>query len=122
VARFLIDENLPRSLASHLRDLGFEAADVRDVGLRGHSDPEVLAYAVEQGLVLLSGDLGFASLIRERPRPAGLVLARLPNEWPVWAVNELIGKALAGLQDQGRELTGQIVVLEPDRLRIRALE
>lgn len=36
--RFSVDEDIPRSTAPMLRQEGYEAEDVRDVGLRGHSD------------------------------------------------------------------------------------
>lgn len=38
---FLVDEDIPRSLAVSLREAGFQAEDVRDAGLRGHSDAEL---------------------------------------------------------------------------------
>jgi len=40
--RFLTDEDVPRSTARILREAGFDATDVRDVGLRGKSDEEVI--------------------------------------------------------------------------------
>ena len=39
--RFLIDEDMPRSLAEVLRTKGFEVLDERDCGLRGGSDDEI---------------------------------------------------------------------------------
>ena len=38
---FITDEDVPRSTARVLRDAGFDAVDVRDVGLRGKNDTEV---------------------------------------------------------------------------------
>ena len=35
---FLVDEDLPRSLAPPLRAVGLLAQDVRDIGLRGSTD------------------------------------------------------------------------------------
>ena len=46
MARFLVDEDLPRSLVPQLRAAGIAADDVRDVGLRGRSDDEIFEYAV----------------------------------------------------------------------------
>lgn len=116
---FLVDENLPRSLARQLRESGVEAQDVRDLGLRGRPDTEVLEIAVARGLVLLTGDLGFGSLLRTVPEFPGLVLIRLPDEWPTSRVNETIGKALAPLLQ--KDLSGTLVVIEPDRVRLRRL-
>ena len=49
---------MPRSLGSTLDEAGFEAVSVRDAGLRGKQDEDVLAHAKSHGLVLISGDLG----------------------------------------------------------------
>lgn len=112
---YLVDENLPRSLAPSLRAAGFEAEDVRDQGLRGKPDTEVLSVAISRGWILVTGDLGFGSLVRKAPFP-GLLLVRLPDEWPVWRINEIIKKALLSLK--ARDLSGSVVTVEPKRLRI----
>ena len=49
--RFITDEDVPRSTARVLRDAGFDAIDVRDVGLRGKSDQEVLRAIQELGKI-----------------------------------------------------------------------
>ncbi|HLF89938.1 MAG TPA: DUF5615 family PIN-like protein [Anaerolineales bacterium] len=46
--RFLTDEDVPRSTARVLRNAGFDAVDVRDVGLRGKNE-EVLRAVKEIG-------------------------------------------------------------------------
>lgn len=58
---FLIDEDLPRSTARALRAGGRDAVDVRDVGLRGHTDEEVFDYAQKRNAVPGSGDKGSAA-------------------------------------------------------------
>ncbi len=60
--RFLVDEDLPRSAAMVLHELGYEAVDVRDVGLRGVSDEQVAAYAKANNLCLVTADGGFANI------------------------------------------------------------
>lgn len=113
---FLVDENLPRSLAPRLRAAGFQARDVRDLGLRGAPDTEIFEFALTHGLVLLTSDLGFGLMLRSRPEAPGVVLARLPNEWTAWAVNELLEKSLSNLPDYS---PGTLVVIEPERIRVR---
>jgi predicted nuclease of predicted toxin-antitoxin system len=56
--KFLVDENMPRSLASKIAELGFEVQDVRDIGLAGHPDEEVMQAAIE--LDAITGDRRFA--------------------------------------------------------------
>jgi predicted nuclease of predicted toxin-antitoxin system len=116
VPAFLIDENLPRSLAPTLQAAGFEAQDVRDLGLRGRPDPEVLSLALDRTLILITEDLGFGSLLRAVPSFPGLVIARLPDEWPTDRGNEVIRKAMETLR--GADLTGILVLVEPTRLRL----
>ncbi|HET9226578.1 MAG TPA: DUF5615 family PIN-like protein [Thermoanaerobaculia bacterium] len=113
---YLVDENLPRSLAPSLHAAGFEAEDVRDQGLRGRPDTEVLSLAISRGWVLVTSDLGFGSLVRSASSFSGLILIRLPDEWPVWRINEVVKKAVATLA--GRDLSGCVVTVEPKRLRI----
>ena len=87
--RFITDEDVPRSTARVLRDAGFDAVDVRDVGLRGKSDAEIFAYARHSikhsiyGLRIKSGPTEFYHLLlssdyrpetgRETPAAARLV-------------------------------------------------
>lgn len=117
MSAFLVDENLPRSLAPSLRRAGFEVHDVRDLGLRGRPDTEVFALAVSRRLILISSDLGFGSLTRSSPESPGAILVRVPNEWPTSKVNELIEKTLSSLPWD--TFTGSLVVIEPDRIRVR---
>jgi len=49
---FLIDEDLPRSLKSELIKRGYNAIDVRDVGLRGQSDDKIYKYAQKNRMIL----------------------------------------------------------------------
>ena len=116
---FLVDENLPRSLAPYLRAAGLEAQDVRDFGLRGKSDSDILEFSIVRGWVLVTSDVGFASLLRSRPRFPGMVVARLPNDWSTQAVNDAITRALEGLLAE--DFTSTLRVIEPDRIRVRRL-
>jgi len=118
MSRFLIDEDLPRSLAPALREAGFDAEDARDVGLRGCSDAEVFARAQAEDRVLLTADLGFANALAfPAGSHAGIAVARLPNEMPVADVTLTILSALRDFADE--ELAGAIVIVERHRTRIR---
>ncbi len=61
---FLIEEDLPRSTARVLREAGFEATDVRDIGLQGAKDDVIYNRAKEKDYIIISGDLGFANGLR----------------------------------------------------------
>jgi predicted nuclease of predicted toxin-antitoxin system len=74
--RFLIDENLSPMLAAHLSlGLGFDAVHVNAVGLRGASDPEVLAYAVAEDRIIMTNNADdFRKLARRTPDHPGLAV------------------------------------------------
>jgi len=118
MARFLVDEDLPRSLARLLRTESLDAEDVRDVGLRGKTDSEVLQYAVSHDRVVITADLDFANLLAvPLGSHHGILVARLPNEVPVARLNAVILDAIKALSDD--EVRGSLVIVEPGRIRLR---
>jgi predicted nuclease of predicted toxin-antitoxin system len=118
MARFLVDEDLPRSLARLLRAAGLDAEDVRDVGLRGRPDTEVLQSAVAQNRVLLTADLGFANLLAlPLGSHPGILVARLRNEVQITTLNAVVLDAIRAFSDD--ELRGSLVIVEPGRIRLR---
>ena len=116
--RFLVDEDLPRSLVQAFEDAGFVAEHVGDVGLRGHSDRNVLDGAITRGAALVSADIGFANLLAfPLGSHHGIVVARFPNEVGNPVLNRSIVDAL--LELRADDLTGSLVIIEPTRIRIR---
>ena len=61
MARFLVDEDLPRALAPALREAGLDARDVREEGLRGQPDANIFSFAVERGFVIVTADVEFGT-------------------------------------------------------------
>lgn len=59
----IVDEDLPRIIDTILEDLGWEVKDVRDVGLKGKGDKEIISFARKSKAVLFSGDWGFANIL-----------------------------------------------------------
>lgn len=115
---FLVDEDMPRSTARAPRQAGYVASDVRDVGLRGHSDADVFAYALAHNLVLVTADKGFSNVLTYAPGThAGLIVFRVPNELPTQQVNQELLRTLTDLQEES--LKGLLVIVEVGRTRIR---
>lgn len=109
---------MPRSLARALRSGGFDTQDVRDVGLRGKTDTEVLQYAVAESRTLVTADLGFANLLTvPLGSHSGILVARLPNEVSVGTLNTVVLSAVRALADE--ELRGCLVIVEASRIRLR---
>jgi predicted nuclease of predicted toxin-antitoxin system len=80
VAGYLVDEDLPRSVTRELGSAGVGIVDVRDVGLRGRPDGEVLAYAVREARAVITADVEFGNILRfPLGEHAGILVARFPN-------------------------------------------
>ncbi len=118
MARFLIDENLPYSLVASLVAAGLEAEHVRDVGLRGKSDEEVLAYAVAHGMALLSRDSGFANILKyPLGSHGGIAVLRYPNELSVTGMVQSVTDALVSIRNE--QIAGALLIVEPGNIRFR---
>lgn len=119
VLRFLVDEDLPRPMTPALLAAGFPAEDVRDVGLRGKTDEEVLDYARVRDETVLTADRAFGSTLRF---PLGshkaIIVIRYPDETPMAQMVQEVLVQIRGLDHA--EVDGSVVVLEKGRLRLRS--
>jgi predicted nuclease of predicted toxin-antitoxin system len=113
--QFLLDENVPRSLARALSARGHDAMLLPDI-LRGAPDRDVLGEAARSGRILVTLDTDFGTLVflrRRRPPPA-VVLIRLP---PAELLPRL--EAVVAAIEQHAAGTGMFVVLDGgDRLAV----
>jgi len=116
--KFVIDEDMPRSTARVLKANGIDTLDVRDYGLRGKNDEEIFTFAQENNAILLTGDLGFGNLLHfPVGSHAGIVIAHYPNETISTELNNQILKAFMNLTED--DFKGNLIILEPGKLRIR---
>ncbi len=58
-AKFLVDESLGVGVAMILREVKWNVKDVSEVGLKGHPDENVYAFAKKEGRILLTHDEDF---------------------------------------------------------------
>ena len=77
--RFLIDAQLPPSLAVFLREAGFDAEHVVDVGLLNETDRTIAAHAVKSDAVVITKDEDFVLMRRFRRKAPQVVWIRSGN-------------------------------------------
>lgn len=118
--RLLLDANLSPRVAAILSDVGHEATHVASIGLLAATDPQILARAAADEVVLVTAGSDFAMLLAlsGASRPS-VVHLRGTNELTKAAVAELL---IANLPTVADNLAGgAIVSLSPTRLAVRSL-
>ncbi|MBI3206390.1 MAG: DUF5615 family PIN-like protein [Myxococcales bacterium] len=111
-----LDENLPATLATRLRALGFDADTVLDEGLGGRSDGDVWAAAQTAGRFLVTQDLDFSDARVFAPGTHhGILLARVPDD-EQWRVADHV---VAWFSDEeAKSWSGCLVVASPRKVRV----
>lgn len=115
--RFITDEDVPRSTARVLRNAGFDALDVRDVGLRGKSDQDVFEYAQNEKRLLITCDLGFSNILSFPPTENyGILVVRIPDSESIERFNH---EVLRAAQEVGENLIHHLAIVEVGKVRLR---
>ena len=77
--KFLVDNQLPRALATLLENLGHHAVHVLDVELSQVDDLAIWAYAAQYGYTIISKDADFADLALLARTEVRVIWVRIGN-------------------------------------------
>lgn len=115
--KLLIDENLSARVAVELQQEGIDVVHVRERGMLGASDPEVLQRAYEEDRILVTSNVAdFVRLARARDLHPGVMLvedAGLPREEQKRVILEAIAR-LQAEQQAGRDLMNRVLRIWSD--------
>jgi predicted nuclease of predicted toxin-antitoxin system len=117
--KLLADEALQDAVAHRLTTAGHDTTHVRLLGLAGHTDDDVMTVAIADNRVLVTTDTDFGTILAltGAAGPSVLLLRGIGD-----SVNERVDAILGVLPRVEHELSeGAVVVIEPDRFRIRHL-
>lgn len=116
MAAVKLDENVPDSVATVLREAGHDVALARDQELVGAVDERVLGVAASEGRVLVTLDRDFTDVRRHPPQAtAGVIVFRMHGQ-----TLSTIRRAAAscGVLLHTESISGRLWVLDESRLRI----
>jgi predicted nuclease of predicted toxin-antitoxin system len=77
--KFLVDNQLPASLARYLRNRGHDCQHVLEIGLASASDLEICRYANQEARVIISKDEDFFYLASKPEATTRILWVRLGN-------------------------------------------
>lgn len=118
--KLLLDANLSPKVAEGLREAGFDAIHVADIGLVTATDDQIFDRAVEDELVVVTADSDFGMLLALRRATSPSVVhlrhvAELPRD-------SHLALLVANLPTIEEDLDrGAIASLSPSRLAVRDL-
>ncbi|CAH2031767.1 DUF5615 family PIN-like protein [Trichlorobacter ammonificans] len=116
--KLLTDENISSKVVSFFRAHGFDVHDVKESGLQGATDQQLLALAYEHQRFVVTHDSDFGTLVINNAHPCyGIIYLRLHQ---LSAANVI--SALSVLCTMNPDFQpGSLVVLDEHRIRVRQL-
>ena len=115
--RLLADENIPLAAVELLRKRGHDVLAICEASPNA-CDEDVMLLARREERILLAFDKDFGELaLSSRPQPScGIILFRIPLRSA-----DFIAKMIVDVLDTRCDWSGHFAVVEPGRIRLRAL-
>lgn len=117
--KFLLDENIPPSLATKLKEVGYETRHVFDIGLNASPDFSIADFAASNDEVIITHDTDFGTILAltGHIRPS-VILFR----WQKTTIETLFLFLKAHLPALATPLeAGSLIVVDEDKIRVRSL-
>lgn len=117
--KFLLDENMPPSLAAMLVGLGHEARHVFDIGYNNTPDFKIAAFAAVSGEALITHDTDFGTLLALSGESRPSVILFRWKKISAKSVFYFLEERLPELADALE--SGSFIVVDEHKIRIRRL-
>lgn len=117
--KFLVDMSISPKTVEFLKKRGYEAVRASDLDMAKSKDEEILGYAIEKDMILITADLDFGNILAyTKSKKPSTIIFRLKNPSPAF-VNQILLSTLPKIMEPLKK--GVIVVVEDRRIRMREL-
>ena len=117
--KFLIDENLSPLLSNYLRSLNYNAQAVREIGLKGKSDEEIIKWIQKNKRVLITADLDFGEFFYLNSfGQIGVIILKSKSQ-KLGSFKEIINYLHKEKILEGKKLGNFLVIATKGKYRIR---
>jgi len=86
--RLLVDENIPRTAITTLREKRYDIASVWELR-PGMSDEEVVELVTKESRIIITFDKDFGRIALFKPSVPGIILLRIPTLNPLYIVERI---------------------------------
>ncbi|MFX0103446.1 MAG: DUF5615 family PIN-like protein, partial [Candidatus Hodarchaeota archaeon] len=118
--KFLLDENIPKTIVEDIVDLGHDVVHVRLVN-PGISDEEIIHQSEKEKRIIITLDKDFGYLVyNQDEEPHGVILIRIHPASPE-IILSAIKDILKEVENLKIGLEGNFLVFDGDKLRVRPI-
>ena len=116
--RFLLDQNLSPKTTEFLRiGLDHDATDIREQGLEGASDQEIMAFAIGENRIVLTYNSDFGNILEFPPGEYPGVIRLRVHPQTLEVLHPVLEQFLAQVRPE--DIEGALVILDNWHYRIR---
>lgn len=117
--KFLLDENMPPSLAGLLQDAGHDARHVIEIGYNNTPDFKITEFAAVSGEIIITHDTDFGTILALTGKNSPSVILFRWQAITAQAVFQFLKKHLPQLEENLSK--GALIVVDEHKVRIRIL-
>jgi predicted nuclease of predicted toxin-antitoxin system len=117
--KLLLDQGLPRSAASLLRDENIDTIHVGEIGMSAARDADIIKIAREEGRIVITLDADFHTLLALTEATSPSVIRIRIENLRAQALVDLLIRVVEECQDDIEK--GAAITVESGRIRIRHL-
>ncbi|MBU1501704.1 MAG: DUF5615 family PIN-like protein [Nanoarchaeota archaeon] len=115
---FFLDSNIPYSSIKVFEKFNYNVQHARIIGMGKSSDKEIIDYAFQNNMILVTRDVGFGNII-DYPIEShkGVIVLRLPFYFNSVQINKTLLNFLESIEE--KEIKNSLIILDIKKYRIR---